>query len=284
MEAPREFEGDSLDEALRAASDALDIPVERLHYEMVEEGRKGVFGLGARAVRIRVDSEPDPDLPLDEPPAGPAAPVAVTAEPVEASRPEPAEPPAPEPVEAQAPPRRRSRRAERPRPRSRPRPAEDAPPEPVAPEVEEARRDIQETVERMVGLIGLELNVRAQGSGSGVRVQLGGADRRLLLQKDAQLLSAFNFLLNRMSRRAWPGVSRIQVQCDGHRPRRDEDLIELVREVAGQVARTGKPKQLHPMNPYERRLAHITIRDIPGLSSRSIGDGFLKKIRVTKTD
>ena len=83
-----------------------------------------------------------------------------------------------------------------------------------------------------------------------------------------------------MSRRAWPGVGRIQVQCDGHSNRRDDDLVELVREVASQVQSTGEAKELHPMNPYERRLAHITVRDFEDLASHSVGDAFLKKIII----
>ena len=40
-----------------------------------------------------------------------------------------------------------------------------------------------------------------------------------------------------------------------------EELIAEVREVAGQVARTGEAKKMHPMNPYERRLVHLTVRE-----------------------
>ena len=147
------------------------------------------------------------------------------------------------------------------------------------------QKEFQETLERMLELIGLEMSVKVSGSGSNnIRAVLSGRDRRMLLQKEGQLISSINFVLNRMARRAWPGVARIQVQCDGQRDRRDVELVELVREVASQVARTGQPKELHPMNPYERRIAHITIRDFPELASHSEGDAFMKKIIVTKRD
>ena len=86
-----------------------------------------------------------------------------------------------------------------------------------------------------------------------------------------------------MSRRAWPGVGRVMVG-DGRKNRRDEELIDEIREVAGQVARTGRSKKLHPMNPYERRLVHLTVREIGGLASRSEGDGFLKTVTVSRVD
>ena len=135
----------------------------------------------------------------------------------------------------------------------------------------------------MLDLMGLQMSVKVSRAGSNnIRAVLSGRHRRILLQKEGQLISSINFVLNRMARRAWPEAGRIQVQCDGHRDRRDDDIVELVREVASQVARTGQPKELDPMNPYERRLAHITVRDFPELDSHSEGDAFLKKIIVTK--
>jgi spoIIIJ-associated protein len=37
---------------------------------------------------------------------------------------------------------------------------------------------------------------------------------------------------------------------------------------------------LDPMNPYERRLVHIAVNKIPGISTESIGEGFLKKVKL----
>jgi len=260
MTALREFEGNSLDEALEAASSALGIPVDDLQYEMVEQGRRGVFGLGARQVRVRVE------LDAEE---------LVTPEPVVA-QPAPPAPPARPPRPPRSPRPARSGRSTKPARSGKPRREKKK---------EESSPDgdaVGQTLERMLDLMGLQLRAQASASGSNVKVLLSGKDRRALLQKDGQLLAALNFLLNRMSRRAWPEVGRIQVQCDGHRNRRDDDVVELVKEVASQVQRTGQAKELHPMNPYERRLAHITVRDYEDLASHSVGDAFLKTIIIEK--
>jgi len=225
----REFEGRDLQEALRAAADKLGIAEPELDYKILEQGRRGLFGLGAKAVRIRV-------MP----------PVEAVAE----AAPAPAGSPAPQPQE----------------PAPQPRAAGGA--------------AVQAAVRQMVGLMGLELNVAARETDAGIAVELGGADRKLLLQKDGELIAALQFLLNRMARRAFPGVGRIHLSCDGDRKQRDGELVELTREAARQVARTGKTARLHPMNAYERRLVHITVREFPELDSRSEGNGFLKRVRV----
>jgi spoIIIJ-associated protein len=278
MTVAREFEGQSLDAALEAASKELGIPVDDLHYEMVEHGRKGVFGLGARQVRVRIELDGTELL-------APTAPVR------EKKR---SDPPRPRTARDDRGGRgqrgnranrggRRDRSGRSPRSEraQRAEQSDTQPGEAAAPHV----KDFQETLERMLDLMGLQMEVRVTGAGSNnLRAVLSGRDRRTLLQKEGQLISSINFVLNRMARRAWPGVGRIQVQCDGQRDRRDDELVELVREVAGQVARSGQPKELHPMNPYERRIAHITVRDFPELDSHSEGDAFLKTITVTKRD
>ena len=96
------------------------------------------------------------------------------------------------------------------------------------------------------------------------------------------MISSLQFLLNRMARRAWPGAGRIHLSCDGDRKHRDDELLELTREVIQQVASTGKTKRLHPMNAYERRLVHIAVREHGGLGSRSEGNGYLKRVRIYK--
>lgn len=209
-----EFEGKDLAEALEAAAERLGVVASSLRYEVVEEGRRGLLGLGGRPWRIRV---------------------------------------APPPANAAA------------------RAAADVP------------AALLLTVRRMVGLMGLDVAVSAGRSGSGVSLTLSGADRGVLLARDGEVLQALQFLLNRMARRLWPEAGPIRLSCPGAgRSRRDDEIVELVREVAQQVVRTGRPKRLHPMNPYERRLAHLAVGAIPGLRSRSEGGGFLKRVVIER--
>jgi spoIIIJ-associated protein len=70
--------------------------------------------------------------------------------------------------------------------------------------------------------------------------------------------------------------------CRGFRSERDDELVGMVREAAAQVARSGQPHRLHAMNPYERRVVHMTVRELPGLTTVSEGEGFMKRIRVEK--
>ncbi len=187
--------------------------------------------------------------------------------------------------------RRRSRRGERsserpPRAARRARAEEPAEPEeerepaPEAPA--EAVGQVRESVQKMVGLLGLELTIEAKGMPGGTQVEMDGPDQELLTEGDAEAIGAWQFLLNRMSRRAWPEAGRIHVYCDGHEQTRDEDLLALARETAEQVLQDGRVQKLRPMNSYERRLVHLTVRKIRGVDSRSEGNGAMKRVRVFK--
>ena len=105
-----------------------------------------------------------------------------------------------------------------------------------------------------------------------------GDDKGLLLQKDGALLLAFQHILNKMS------PQKIQADCDFFRKRKERELKDYVKHVARRGFRNPAVMRLWIlMNPYERRLVHIAVNQIPGFSTESMGEGFLKKVRVYAT-
>jgi spoIIIJ-associated protein len=219
---------------LQLAAAKLAIPEDELHYEIVEQGRRGVFGLGARSVRIRVMPPLDEQSAVEELAAEDEDDdneIAVGTEPVTTA-------------EAQA---------------------------------------VERTLQRMLELLGLQILPRAETGREGLSLRLTGADERLLTQNDSELLFALQFLLNRMAKRSWPQAGRIHLTCDGERRRRDDDLVAKARTTAQEVLRSGSPRRLHPLNAYERRLVHLTIREYGGLDSRSEGEGPLKRVKISKS-
>jgi spoIIIJ-associated protein len=227
-----EFDGKDLDDALRAAAETLGRPAAELDYEILEGGRKGVFGLGARPIRIRVAEFERVDAPLKPPPTR------VTA-------PRPAPPPAP------------------PRANTALSPAGSA---------------LREIFEKM----GFDLRIEETRRDGALELTVDGADLARVTAKDGELLSAVEFILNRMGRRSWPDEPPVHVVGRGFRSERDDELVLLVRQAAAQVTKSGVPRRLPAMNPYERRVVHMTVREHPGLTTVSEGDGFMKRVRVEK--
>ncbi len=142
----------------------------------------------------------------------------------------------------------------------------------------------QEMVEGLVAdfLKGLQLDLdfKVWNEDDRLRVNLFGPDRDYLVDSEGEVLSAIQFLLSRMTRRRFQDSVRIHVDSEGFRIRREEEIVQMARGVADRVRRDREGERLPLLNPYERRLVHIAIRDIPGVSTRSLGEGFLKRISI----
>lgn len=134
----------------------------------------------------------------------------------------------------------------------------------------------------MIAKMGFDLEVLEERRDGTLELTLDGADCKRLTARDGELLSAIEFVLSRMGRRAWPDEPSVRLLCRGFRSERDGELVTMVREAAAQVVRSGLPRTLRAMNPYERRVVHMTVRELPGLTTVSEGDGFLKRVRVEK--
>lgn len=120
----------------------------------------------------------------------------------------------------------------------------------------------------------LELTYQVKKRDQMIYVVFDGEDRKLLLKNDGALLLAIQHVLNKIS------SQKVQVDCEFFRRRKEKQLKEYAQEVARKVKETGQEEILDFMNPYERRLIHIAVNQIPGLTTESLGEGFLKKVRV----
>ncbi len=139
----------------------------------------------------------------------------------------------------------------------------------------------EETIRSILRLMDLSLSIRIEPFAGGVRAELSGPDRQVLLARDGEVLVALQFLVGRMAQHGRPGAGRVQIDCKGHRDQRERELVARARAAAQQVAGTGAAQTLDEMNPYERRVVHLAVQEIPGLASRSLGDGFLKRVEIS---
>ena len=74
---------------------------------------------------------------------------------------------------------------------------------------------------------------------------------------------------------------RVTLDTEDYRYRREQSLLRMANRVAQEVRRTGRPRLLAPLNPFERRLIHAALGEMGGISTASEGDGLYKQIRVS---
>jgi spoIIIJ-associated protein len=127
---------------------------------------------------------------------------------------------------------------------------------------------------RLMPVFPLELEYRITKQTDMISVVFDGADKNLLLRNDGTLLLALQHVLNKVS------PVKVQVDCEFFRKRKEKRLRDFGQQVAREVLESGKEEVLDFMNPYERRIIHIAVNQVQGMTSESLGDGFLKRVKV----
>ncbi len=108
----------------------------------------------------------------------------------------------------------------------------------------------------------------------GIRLKIESSGMGVLIGHRGETLDAIQYLtsLHVNRSRKEKGFTRVTVDTEGYRERREETLARLARKVASQVRSTGRARSLEPMNPYERRVLHSTLQNNPYVTTYSEGE------------
>ncbi len=145
----------------------------------------------------------------------------------------------------------------------------------------ELGQEIVTFVEAVVGAMGLQLKVSSTTTDDTLEIELDGEDGGVLTRRSGEGLQALQHLLATAFRRQLGDDYRVVIDCMGFRREKDAELRQMAKFTAERARSTGAPQEIGPLNPYERRLVHLTIADIAGASSESIGDAFLKTVVIS---
>ena len=101
----------------------------------------------------------------------------------------------------------------------------------------------------------------------------------ILIGRKGKNLDALQVLVNVFaSKIGFP--SRVVVDAENYRSRREENLVRMAEKTADQVRRSRDSRLLEPMNPFERRIIHTTLNGMEDIETKSEGEGLFKQVRV----
>ena len=141
--------------------------------------------------------------------------------------------------------------------------------------------DILEFIEATTRAMGLSLEARVEETPEGPRVDLDGEDGAVLLRRKGEALQALQHIANMAFRHRLGELQRVIVDCQGFRRDKDAELRQMAKFLAERARRTGFEQQLGPLNPYERRIVHLSVAEEAGVSSHSVGDAFTKVVIIS---
>ncbi|HEY7025954.1 MAG TPA: RNA-binding cell elongation regulator Jag/EloR [Candidatus Limnocylindrales bacterium] len=153
----------------------------------------------------------------------------------------------------------------------------------ASPEALEAGREI---LDELLKHMGLTVTVSVEtGDTSKLDVRGSDADKEALgalIGRKGERLSALQHLVNLMLSRKLGAWTRVLVDVEDYRGRRERQLREIATRAAERVNESGKMLQLEPMPALERRWIHLALRNNPDVSTQSIGEEPHRRVVILK--
>jgi len=302
------------EEAVELGLQELGVSIGDVDVLVLEEGSKGLFGLfGSRPVKVRLtvkESEEDPlgDL-LEEKPA-------VKAEKKPERKPEkkPEKKPERKPEEKKAEEKKpEEKKPEEKKPaekkaekksEKKPAPKKEENGEAPAAEKQEIRSLEKPEVtmipadavdaESPAGVAKAFLGELTHLMGVNVTIDMGtdaegnvygymqGDTLGILIGRRGETLDALQYLTSLKVNRGRENYTRVTLDTENYRAKREDTLIRLANRMANRALRTGRKVSLEPMNPYERRIIHFALQQNEGVTTHSEGDEPNRHVVITQ--
>lgn len=296
-----ESEGRTVEEAINLGLERLSASISDVDITVIHEGSKGLFGLfGSRMAKVLLTLKQEDDMKdatralfadaLDTPGEKAARKQAQEkaeklAEKPEQRRPSRAKKPekaagagkeADQPSQAEAPKQPKPRREKKPvEPQEPPTPAEQKDP---ATQEGKAQAFLQE-ITRLMG-VDVSVHVRTDEEGA-IRVNMQGDVLGILIGRRGETLDALQYLTSLQVNKGEEDYTRVTLDSEGYRAKREEALIRLANRMANRAKKTGRRVSMEPMNPYERRILHSALQNTEGISTHSEGEEPNRHVVIT---
>jgi spoIIIJ-associated protein len=114
----------------------------------------------------------------------------------------------------------------------------------------------------------------------GVNINILGEDLSILIGKQAETLNALQYITRLIVGKEIGRGINLTVDVEGYRARREQSLRHLARRMASQAVKTGRKQMLEPMPANERRIIHIELRDNEEVTTESVGEEPRRKVTI----
>ncbi|MEM9773845.1 MAG: RNA-binding cell elongation regulator Jag/EloR [Chloroflexota bacterium] len=113
-----------------------------------------------------------------------------------------------------------------------------------------------------------------------IELNLVGSDASKMIGPRGDVMASLQFVVRLMISQELHRRSNVTIDVDGFRQSKREGLSRLAERMAKKVVDRQRPVTLEPMNPYERRLIHIALREDAAVTTQSVGEGSQRRVRI----
>lgn len=236
----------SVEEAVEKGLQDLGLTEDDVDIEVLDEGKKGLLGLGTRQARIALKIKTPKDQSQEPSKAAPAPTTSETTENVDEGE------------------------------------FDDEDAEAIS----ISRETINIILEKMHvdAEVSIRLGESDSGRVKPVLIDIEGRDLSFLIGRKAETIDALQYITGLIVGRELGRWVPVQIDVQHYRQRREDELRKLARRIAEQVMSTGRSQTLEPMPPNERRIVHIELRGNPRVETSSTGEEPRRKVTIRPLD
>ena len=151
-----------------------------------------------------------------------------------------------------------------------------------SPEINEFDARVIEFITSVTAAMGLTLQADVEETPDHLRINLTGEGADTLLRRKGEALDALQVIVNTAFRRDARGDRHYLVDTLGFRKGKDTELRQMTQILMEKVRDNGALQEIGPLNPYARRIVHLTVAEDDTLTSESTGDAFLKTVIISR--
>ena len=259
----------SVEEAVSRGLEQLGLPKEAVNIEILDNGSRGLLGIGGRQARVRLSLKAISDDAVEEiKPVEKATRKRAVKEPAatEPSAIEPStrestikEPPASKPVDESK----------------------------LSEDERKAMKLTREVVEELLERMHVKATISAsyiepvdENDERLILIDIEGNDLSILIGRRSETLNALQYISSLIVSKELNRWVPMMIDVQGYRSRRERQLRQLGRRMAEQAIQTGKRQVLEPMPANERRVIHLELRDHAEVTTESTGDEPYRKVTI----
>ena len=134
----------------------------------------------------------------------------------------------------------------------------------------------------LTGLMGVNVEIAVGNDEEGnVFVQMTGDTLGILIGRRGETLDAIQYLTSLKVNRGQEGYTRVTIDTENYRAKREDTLIRLANRMANRAVKTGRKVSMEPMNPYERRIIHSALQANQAVDTHSEGEEPNRHVVIT---
>lgn len=136
-------------------------------------------------------------------------------------------------------------------------------------------QQLSDILDNLLGMLLLEGSYEIEENEDSFSVAIETKDAGRLIGARGESLDGLQLLVNQMVAKkvGEEGFKRVVIDVEGWKKQKEEDLVRNTEEAGKRVLESKQPVELEPQSSWQRRIVHMTISEMEGLESESVGEG-----------